>query len=283
MYKKALLAIMLIFVMTMSACNGSDEVQIELPNNDTETEVKEHYTDRVINIGTIHAPPFELIDNGEYKGPGIEVVIAVLDHLGYEYLIQDYPWVRNIEMMKTGENDILVDAFITPERREFLFYSEIPYGILPQAFFALNETNIVFDGDFESLTKYTIGITRGYSYGEAFDAALKNSVITYSESNNAENLYTKLINNRVDLVADNVHSGKEVIANMGEEDRFTILKPYFDNLFSYVVFSKANNLGPLKEEYDEALKALIADGTIKEIFVKHGIDDLFDTMLQEVK
>ncbi len=281
MYKKTLLGILLIFLMTMSACKGSDEVKITQPNNDT--VVKKHYSNRVINIGTFHYPPFELIDNDEYKGPGIEVIIAVLDYLGYEYLFHDYPWTRNLDMIKTGEIDMLVDTFITPERREFVFYSEIPYGILPQAFFTMSDSNIEFDGDFKSLSKYTIGITRGYSYGHEFDKALKNSIITYSKSNNAENLYTKLINNRVDLVADSVYSGKEVIAKMGAEHRFTIIKPYFDNLFSYVTFSKANDLEPLKEEYDEALKTLIADGTVKNIFAKYGIEDLFDTMLQEVK
>ncbi len=84
--------------------------------------------------------------------------------------------------------------------------------------------------------KYTIGITRGYSYGHDFDLAMKNSVINPSESNSPENLYIKLLNNRVDMVADNLHSGREVLANMNSEDKVTVLKPYFDNLFSYVVF-----------------------------------------------
>ncbi len=66
-------------------------------------------------------------------------------------------------------------------------------------------------------------------------------------------MFIKLENNRIDLAADNLHEGREIIAELGKEDKFVILKPYFDTLFSYVIFSKKNNLEQLRNDYDATL------------------------------
>ncbi len=245
MTKNTLLLTFLIFVFLLTACGNNNEPleQIDENNsNDVQTidqqDEKEDYMNRVINVGTIHAPPYEMVENTEYSGPGIEIVIAVLESLEYEYTIQDYPWIRNLEMMEAGDLDMLVDAYITPERQAFAYYSQIPYGIFPQALFTCSDSTITFNGDLSSLKDYTIGIIRGYSYGAQFDTALKDYTINFSESNNARNMFIKLENNRIDLAADNLHEGREIIAELGKEDKFVILKPYFDTLFSYVIFSK---------------------------------------------
>ncbi len=124
MTKNTLLLTFLIFVFLLTACGNNNEPleQIDENNsNDVQTidqqDEKEDYMNRVINVGTIHAPPYEMVENTEYSGPGIEIVIAVLESLEYEYTIQDYPWIRNLEMMEAGDLDMLVDAYIRPSAK----------------------------------------------------------------------------------------------------------------------------------------------------------------------
>lgn len=298
MRKLNFLAILLIIMLMVSACGGGeDETATRVTNepaaNTTTTEepetaapepeMKASYKERTIQVGTMHYPPFEIVDNGAYKGPGMEVLMAALDYLGYDYVVKDYPWARMLDSMETGELDMMIDAYITPERQGFMYYSQIPYGTFPQALYALKDSNISFDGDLNSLKDYTVGVTRGYSYGTNFDTAMNNQVFTSDESDTVQSLFEKLAGGRVDLAADTYYSGQATLPEMGLEDKVVLVEPFFDSLYSYVVFSKANDLEPLRDEYDDALRALIANGTMKEIFDKYEMGDILEIMLEDVE
>jgi polar amino acid transport system substrate-binding protein len=185
--------------------------------------------------------------------------------------------------MESGELDILQDTFLTSERQVFMDYSEIPYATFPQTLFTLKNSGIKFDGNLESIKDYVVGITRGFSYGESFDAAIKNGLFVYEESSDINNLFTKLMNNRVDLIADAIYTGRDTIIKMGKENEIIVLEPFFDNLFSYVTFSKANNLEPLRDEYDKTIKTLIENGNMKEIYDKYEMGDMLEIMIKEIK
>lgn len=300
MRKINFLTLLLILVLIVSACGGGEDetatrVTSEPETTTTEPETSEpemtepetmskaSYKDRTILVGTMHYPPFETVVDGEFGGPGTDVVMEVFNRLGYDYKIEEFPWARMLDMMQSGELDVIVDAYITPERSAYMTYSEIPYGSFPQAFFARKDANIEFDGSLNSINNYTIGITRGYAYGEMLDAAIKNNEVTYEEADSAVTLFEKLVNNRVDIAADTSYTGSAMIKELGAEDKIIMLEPYFDSLFSYIAFSKANNLDPLKEEYDVKLKEVIEDGTLKSIFEKYDMADIADIIIEEVQ
>lgn len=301
MRKISFLVLILILTMLFVACGGgedetatrvtndsSGEATVEsnvetTPETSTEPPTKANYKERTIIIGTMHYPPFEIVADGNFSGPGTETVIEVFNRLGYDYEIQDLPWARMLEMMQSGDLDIITDVYITAERSEYLTYSKIPYGTFPQTFFTLKSSGIKFDGNLDSIKDYTIGITRGYAYGEMFDAALKNGEIKYDESDTATNLFDKLANSRVDIVADTSYTGNAMIKELNKENEIIMLEPYFDSLFSYIAVSKANNLDALQAEYDSTLREVIADGTLTKIFEKYDMGEIADIIIAEAQ
>lgn len=82
----------------------------------------------VLRIGTDAAyPPFEFIDNqGNFAGIGFDYARYLTDKLGIELEIVQMEWTDVIRGLRVGELDAAFTLSVTPERREFLFFS-IPY------------------------------------------------------------------------------------------------------------------------------------------------------------
>lgn len=251
------------------------------PSTPEESVDKTDYKNRTIQIGNMHYPPYETVIDGQHSGPGIDTMKEVFNRMGYTYEIKEIKWETMIEMMKTGDLDVIVDAYVTPERSEFLDYSLVPYGVFPQALFAKKDSGIVFDGNLESLKDYSIGITRGYAYGPKLDPLIESNALKFEGSDDSKSVFRKLKNGRVDLVADTPFTGNALIEELGVKDKVVMLSPYFDNLYSYIAFSKANTLAPLRDEYDKTLGEVFEDGTLKKIFAKYTMDDIADSMIEE--
>lgn len=242
----------------------------------------ERSTVRVLVIGVIEYPPYEYLEGGYVKGPSVEVVQEVFRRMGQPIELRVLPWSRMLHMMEIGDLDAALDVYYTPERNEYMVYPDHPTAVYPQVFFVESDSDITFSGSLEDMEGYTINVIRDFSYGEAFDNAVKDGTLTVVRSDSSESQMFKLANGRINIAADTLFSGTRVAKEMGYEDQVKALEPPFDLLYSYLTFSKESAFADVQQEYDEVLLEMYEDGTFHRIFSAYDMSDHADQILEYV-
>ena len=285
---KILISLSLLLLLIMTGCvQDKGKVQDVNPIEDdsgqpTETESTEGETSEgettdeesnILQIGVVNYPPFYYIEDGEITGPTVETASEAFDRMNVKYEFKEYPWARVLEMMKSGELDVIIDLYLSDERMEFIDYSVEKAITHSEALFKLADSDIEFDGNYSTLNELTIGIVQGYYYGDDFDKAVKDGAINVEDVASSERNITKLINGRTDLIVDNVAINKVLIEKLGYSGMIVPLKPYINSEDSYTAFSKANNLKDIRDKFDETIRQMREDGTIDAIYGKYGVDE----------
>lgn len=262
--------IVTLFTALLTGCAMSDisenetEVDFTSVSNEVDTNTAQS-SPKTISLVTLQYPPYEYDDNGVVKGIAVDIVKEGFKRIGYEVNVTIYPWARALEIIKNGEADGIFTAYKTPERETFAEYSkEI---LMPQtvSLFVLKDSGIKFERDLIEMSKYTFGTVREVSYGEKFDALVKDGKLTVEETNNGEENMLKLLNGRVDILVSNRYGALWILRRSGEIDAVKELTPVIQSVPSYIAFSKARKLSDLRDEFDEILLEMKKDGTIDKI------------------
>lgn len=113
--------------------------------------------------------PFEFLDDqGNYAGIGSDYVRAVSERLGIEMTpIKDLSWPEVIAKAKAGEIDILPTLVKTPEREEFLTFTE-PYISFPMVI--ATRKDAAFVDSLAGLEGERVGVVEGYVTHEILEA-----------------------------------------------------------------------------------------------------------------
>ncbi len=128
-------------------------------------------------------PPYYHKENGEFTGVCVDLMDRVAESLGIEIQYREYPWKRLITIAEKGHIDAIMPLFRTREREKFLYFDNLEIAKETNSFFTMRERDIDFDGKFQSLKGYTIGVVSGYSYGKNFDNYTKfDKVVTLKNS-----------------------------------------------------------------------------------------------------
>lgn len=151
--------------------------------------------------GNGNYPPFEMTTpDGKVTGIHIDMVNAVAETLKIGINYRSVPWKRALHMMAKGYADAIIHVGKNEEREKFAwFFHGNVISTVDNAFFVLRSRRgeFQYSGDFRQLQRYTIGMIRGYSYGEAFNQA---SRLQKDEgANNEQQLLAKLIYRRFDI------------------------------------------------------------------------------------
>lgn len=212
--------------------------------------------------------PYTYEKNGRPAGFEIEIFNAVIKQMNRPAVYEMKPWKRCLNNLRQGKADILVSMLKTPEREAYTYYPDEHISISKTAFFAKADRHIYFNGSFEALKDYRIGVIMGFSYGEAFDQA---DYLDKDGAVDAEMLLTKLIGNRNDLIAENEAVIMATAAQKGMADRIRPLSPAIHMQKLYVGFSKANNLEKLGHEFSIKLRQFKKTQEYKSIMLQYGI------------
>jgi sigma-B regulation protein RsbU (phosphoserine phosphatase) len=107
-------------------------------------------------------PPIEFFDSdGQYRGIGADYISLMESKLGIRFEIQRYEtWNDVVEATERGEVDVWVEAVGTPERREYMLFSD-PYLHVPSVIIVRKET----PGDLTlpDLAGLRVAVTKGYA------------------------------------------------------------------------------------------------------------------------
>ena len=105
--------------------------------------------------------------------------------------------------------------------------------------FVKKDSTIQYDGDLAKLRGHSFGVVRGFSYGKAFDDAVKNNVLTLisgtdSISNNSKNMLI----NRNDIIISDKYAAYTAFSKGGVRGQLKELSPSVQDIPSCMIFSK---------------------------------------------
>lgn len=219
-----------------------------------------------LELVTLQYPPYEYKENGEVKGIAVKIVKEGFQRIGRPIKIKLLPWARAIHMIEQGQADAIFTAYKTPERQLFADYSkEI---LMPQtvSLFVLRDSTIEWNGDISSISQYRIGAVIKVSYGDIFDGAVNNNILTRVDRVSSGELnMKKLLMKRFDILISNKYGALDILTKMGKLNHVRELSPIVQSVPSYIAFSKKRNLISMRDKFDSVLKEMKNDGTYERI------------------
>ncbi len=223
--------------------------------------------DGVLTMGTNASfPPYEYYEGNEIVGIDVEIAGAVAEYLGLELEVQDMEFDAINTAVQQGKIDIgFAGMTVTAERQEVINFTTsyakgVQSVIVPEGSPITSVDDLFADG-----ANNVVGVQRNttgdiYSTGDIEDKGL-GTIDRYSKGADA---VLALVQGKIDcVIIDNQPAIKYVEAN----DGLMILDTEYLEEDYAASISKDNE--ELLEAVNEALAALIEDGTIQAILDKY--------------
>lgn len=248
----AVLLAALMICISFVACSS------EKKSDDTNTDANSQET---LTMATnAEFPPYEYKEGDKVVGIDAEVAQAIADKLGMKLEIVDTKFDAIIPGVQSGKYDMgMAGMTVTPEREQSVAFSD-SYATGIQSIIVNQGSDIKSVDDLSEKTK--IGVQLGttgdiYAKDDFGDEAVQ-------EYDKGADAVQALIAGKIDcVIIDNEPAKSFVAANEGLE----ILKTSYAEEDYAICFKKDNT--ELQTKVNDALKELIADGTLQKIVNKY--------------
>lgn len=226
-------------------------------------------TGRSLRMATEEWPPFRINDpqsESGFRGIDIDVVAAVEERLGVKILIERHPWARALEMMRSGQVDLLSGVARTAEREGFMHYVGISYWAVRPRFYAASgrggETRV-----YEHLSGKTIGYSLHSAYFEPFDS---DTSLDKKGLSAETQLLQALALKRLDLIIGTEPNLSYDIARLGLGGAVepTAYQPERQTDLFFAFSRKSPHLD-LAVRIEEILAGLIKEGVVRGIVARY--------------
>ena len=133
--------------------------------------------EKVIRIGYDENSTFIKEVDGNYYGYGVEYLEKISEYTGWEYeYVKSESWHECIQMLRSGEIDMLCTAHYTEERAAEFVYSDIPLGYESSLLYTTEDSSISYQ-DYEEMDGTKIGLmTDSYSAHDFEINAIKKDI-----------------------------------------------------------------------------------------------------------
>lgn len=206
--------------------------------------------------------PFEYLDKGQIVGFDIDLIRAMGEKAGYTVEVTDSGWEAIFEQIRQGQADLAISGItITPERQQGYAFSR-PYFISRQAILTADD-NVKSAAD---LTQgKTIAVQNGSTGQEAMEKLLGKNAPALKKTPMSIQM---LVGGQADAIVGDATS-VNAISKQYADHHFHII--YDDAAFRPerfgILYPKSGD-PVIRKKLDEALSALIADGTYAKIYEK---------------
>jgi ABC-type amino acid transport substrate-binding protein len=207
--------------------------------------------------------PYVIEKDQRIYGVDVEVVQAVGKRMGIDIEFVMIPWKRLEQEVKFGNATCVAAYFRTPEREEYMDFSNVPLHITAYTLFTHREKFPAMT--FADIKGWSVGVNRGFKTTTDFEAAVYEKRILQVELNSTDQGFDMLHLNRLDAVLTNLHVG-QYLTRVKYPGKFVPLQPSLSSTPAYFVFSKKANLSHMIPVFDEYLMQVMIDGTYKQIF-----------------
>jgi polar amino acid transport system substrate-binding protein len=200
------------------------------------------YAGGKLHCVSLEYPPLVFADaDKRAQGIAVDVVKLALEPAGWSVEVEILPWARSLKLIQEGQRDCIFTIFKTPEREEFLDFSQHPILVQPINLYTQKASRIRFDGDLSKLKDRSFSAVFKVNYGEKF--AAKKAELKVIEEYTATDSFLQLGRNRVDLVISNVYLAAYELGNGAASVAGNIveLHPPVETVTSYIAFPKNKN------------------------------------------
>lgn len=213
-----------------------------------------------INVDSENAP-FMSAQEGKPSGVYPAVLIAAFARIKQPLVLETKPWKRallELDQDKAGIGGI----YKNDERNAKYDFSE---PILTENIVIYFNTDKPID--FKTLADLNgkrVGVIRGWSYGNAFDAARKDGKFTTEDVVNDRANFLKLAHGRLDAVLAVREAGKMVI-NAEKLTNIDQSKAFLASNQAHLAFNKSAKQTELLAQFSQAIAQMKQDGTLDRI------------------
>jgi polar amino acid transport system substrate-binding protein len=169
-----------------------------------------------LRVGWDEWPPYFTYQDGNFSGLEYDLLKSTAKTAGCSIDLQQVPWVRALEMLKSGTLDLLYGAGYSAERAAFAKYS-IPYRdeqfvLVTKGASDRRNSSISLERWIKSedgkKSHHDLGVFRGNVYGEKIDPILKQNIknVVLVDVNDNDQMVNMLQAGRLDgyIVEDGV-------------------------------------------------------------------------------
>ncbi|WP_341665529.1 transporter substrate-binding domain-containing protein [Vibrio sp.] len=193
-------------------------------------------------------PPYfhkDTMNKGKLHRQVDEIFCAAKMQLAVEIL----PWNRAYKMAKSGEVDVIVGAWKTPQREKDLYFSE-PYYTNQIKVISLKSAPVQYQ-DLQQERTIKIAVVSGYAYGQN----ISNEKVSFYHTKSANENIEFLIKNRVDaMLMDEEVFHWNIEQQSLDKNQFHVSEQAVDVLPIYLALSKNNALSKsILAEFNQAL------------------------------
>lgn len=219
-------------------------------------------SDEVTVVVDQNYPPYMFGTKNQAKGLYPRLIEAVFARIGIEVDIQALPWDEALKAGEQGETAV-GGIYKNNKRLEIYDYSSPLYEERLMVYTKTGETfpfNTLSD-----LYGKRIGLIRGWSYGEAFDAAREKYHFTVEEADSNLRNFEKLVSGKIDcLVVDQLAASQIIQEHAWDKQVHQLEKTAADN-HAYLVFAKNLKKTALLERFNQALEEIKKDGSYQKL------------------
>ena len=212
-------------------------------------------------------PPF-LDPDVPSQGIVLEIARAAYKTQGYDVEMNFVPWARAINGVKEADYDVLLGTWYTKERTAFLHYSD-PYLYNDIKFIKRKGDDFDYKG-LESLTGKSIGIVRGYGYGDEFLTAEN---FRRPETKDLISNVKKLVKDRIDLAVGDEIVARAMLKSQSPEylDQIEFIKSPLSTNALHVTSGLSNaKHKKIIDAFNKGLKKIKMNGTLDAILKEYG-------------
>ena len=253
---KKLTAFALALVMALSLLSGcgSSNSDSNTPSGDDASDAAKT---KLVVATSPDFPPFESLEGSEVVGIEVDILNKIAEKMGMELDLQQMDFDSVIPGVQAGKFDVGMSGItVTDKRKENVDFSSV-YFMAAQAIVVTADSGITGKADLEGkkVSVQTGTTAEEYCMGNGYE------VLAFTANNDAAAALTA---GKVDAwVVDN-----EVALAMAPELGLTVLDEAMTSEPYAFAFQKGSEL---VAPFNEALDALLADGTIEQIFQQYGV------------
>lgn len=255
---KKLTAFVLALVMALgllSGCGSNSNSDSNTPSGDDASDAAAKT--KLVVATSPDFPPFESLEGGEVVGIEVDILKKVAEKMGMELDLQQMDFDSVIPGVQAGKFDVGMSGItVTDKRKENVDFSSV-YFMAAQAIVVTADSGITGKADLEGkkVSVQTGTTAEEYCMGNGYE------VLAFTANNDAAAALTA---GKVDAwVVDN-----EVALAMAPELGLTVLDEAMTSEPYAFAFQKGSEL---VAPFNEALDALLADGTVEQIFQQYGV------------
>ena len=226
---------------------------------------------RALTVAVDHSPPYSFFDqDGQAKGLSVELAKSLVTEAGYDFLPVACPWARCLELVETGDIDLIVGVGNTPARAQVMHFIEPAFFIGGHTigFFTLDGQPEIHR--YQDLADLIIGSLRGSLHFPEFDQDLSLHKV---ETKDVDTAIKLLHADRIDVLIHLEATLGQYLQRLDPDNRITAAA-YKVKLEqpAYVALSRASGSEELHRALNQSMRLISASGHIEQLFQQYGLE-----------